>query len=47
MLYDIYLRKQILMDKFDPILKKLYRMLEAELSVVETVAPPEQQAGAI
>jgi hypothetical protein len=35
MLYDFYLEKQVLMDKFDMILKKLYRMPEAELSVDE------------
>ncbi len=35
MLYDFYLGKQVLMDKFDMILKKLYRMPGAELSVDE------------
>ena len=35
MLYDFYLEKQVLLDKFDMILKKLYKMPEAELSVNE------------
>jgi len=35
MLYDFYLEKQVLLDKFDMILKKLYKMPEAELSVDE------------
>jgi len=35
MLYDFYLEKQVLMDKFDMTLKKLYRMPEAGLSVDE------------
>jgi len=35
MFYDFYLEKQVLLDKFDMILKKLYRMPEAELSVDE------------
>lgn len=35
MLYDFYLEKQVLLDKFDMILKKLYSMPEAALSVDE------------
>ncbi len=35
MLYDFYLEKQVLLDKFDMILKKFYRIPEAVLSVDE------------
>ncbi|MEY9970708.1 hypothetical protein ABH966_001072 [Lysinibacillus sp. RC46] len=33
--YDFYLEKQVLLDKFDMLLKKLYRMPEAAFSVDE------------
>lgn len=35
MLYDFYLGKLVLMDKFDMLFKKLYRIPEAALSVDE------------
>ena len=39
MFYDFYLEKQVLLDKFVMILKKLYRMPEAELSEDEGQYP--------